>query len=390
MPAPLSGPGVGLPINQNLYPHELNNAPYDTAANRVTLAPGQSVVLPAGDWYVSLGFYLFLQFLDPVTNTWSTGASGGWESSVFFAKSDGFNCRVANMLCCPIGAVVTQYGSSYVQATTTIAVVGGGGSTWLPIVGGQLALSGGTLTANGAGYGVAPLVFIDPPPSAANNTNGVGGIQASGYCTISSGTISGFTFTNPGAGYPSAPAAVIVPSPFDPNLATGITAGTITFSLTGSGSITGALCTNSGAPLANPANITLTVSGAGTNATVTPIVPRTTTAVSLTGTGTGWGTTTGMITSVGGAPPTGTITNSPEFLGIGFKPRPLQSSVAITNAGTVAAQVGTIIDGGMFYGTPTPIQLPGQQAGATGSIAGSTIAFTMGSVNDIAVIQQAP
>lgn len=390
MPQPLSGPGVGLPINQNLYPHELQNAPYDTATNRVCLAPGQSIQLPAGDFYVSLGFYLFLQFLDPVTNAWVTGASGGWEGPIQFVKSDGFNVRIANMLCCPIGGVVTQYGSGYVQASTSISVTGGGGSTWLPIVGGQLTLVGGTLTANGAGYGVAPLVFIDPPPAAANNANGVGGIQASGYCVIANGTVSGFTFTNPGAGYPSAPNAVVVPSPFDPNLSTGITAATITFSLTGSGSITGVRCTNSGAPLSNPANITLTVSGVGTNATVTPIIPRTTTTVSLTGTGLGWGTTTGLITSVGGAPPTGTVTNSPDFLGIGYKPRPLQASVAVTNLGTVANQVGTIIDGGMFYNTPTPVQLPGAQAGQSGSIVGSTIALTMGSTNDIAVIQQAP
>ena len=41
MNAPLSGPGLGLPLPANLYPSELNNAPYDFATNKVCLAPGE-------------------------------------------------------------------------------------------------------------------------------------------------------------------------------------------------------------------------------------------------------------------------------------------------------------------------------------------------------------
>ena len=389
MPAPLSGPGLGLPLPQNLYPSELNNAPYDFPGNRQALAPGESIVLPAGDWYVSLGMYLVIQFLDPFSNTWTTGSAAAWSGGHRFVKSDGFNVRVANLTGCPVSASITNYGAGgYVQSSTTITA-NIGGSLWAPIIGGQLALSGGTLTANGAGYGVAPLVFIQPPPPPANNANGVGGVPASGYCTIASGTISGFTFTNPGAGYPSAPVGVIVPSPFDPNLSSGITAGSITFSLTGSGSLTSALCTNNGAALAGNqfSSLTLTVAGAGTQATLTPNIMQTIVTASLTGTGTGWGTVTALITSAGGAPAAGTITNGPEYNHLAWRPRPAQITAAITNLGTVANQIGTIIDGGLFESAPTPIQLPGAQAG---SLAGSTITFTMGSVTDIAVIQQAP
>lgn len=390
MPSPLSGPGVGLPIPQNLYPTELSNAPYDFGSNRQNISPGDSLVLPAGDWYVSLGMYLVLQFLDPYTNAWAIGASGGWESGVIFVKSDGFNARVANLTGCPVSASVTQYGSAYVQSSTTITA-NIGGSLWAPIVGGQLALSGGTLTASGAGYGVAPLVMIQPPPPPSNNANGVGGIPATGYCTIAGGTISGFTFTNPGAGYPTAPAAVIVPSPFDPNLATGITAGTITFSLTGSGSLTGAICTNNGAALAGNqfSSLTLSIAGAGTNATLTPNILQTIVTGSVTGAGTGYGNAQAvLLTTVGGAPSTGTITTGPEFNHLAFKPRPAQISLTTTGAGgTIAAQAGTIIDGGLFESTPAPVIVAGSQSG---SIAGATIALTMGSVNDIAVIQQAP
>ena len=55
MPTPLSGPGVGLPIPQNLYPSELSNAPYDYGTNQLALAPGQQIPLPAGPWYISCG-----------------------------------------------------------------------------------------------------------------------------------------------------------------------------------------------------------------------------------------------------------------------------------------------------------------------------------------------
>src|SRR5208337_86148 len=98
MPVPLAGPGQGLPFPQNLYPSELLNAPYDPSSNRQALAPGNSIVLPAGDGYIS---------------------------------------RIANLTGCPVSASVTSYGSAYVQSTTSITVAGGT-STWLPIVGGQL------------------------------------------------------------------------------------------------------------------------------------------------------------------------------------------------------------------------------------------------------------
>lgn len=389
MPAPLSGPGIGLPLPQNLYPSELNNAPYDTASNRQALAPGESIVLPAGDWYVSLGFYLVLQFLDPITNTWVVGSSAAWEGGLRFVKSDGFNCRIANLTGCPVGAVITSYGSGYVQSSTTVAVTGGGGSSWLPIVGGQLQLAAGSIVTSqsGAGYGVAPLVMIPPPPGAANNANGVGGIPASGYAGIANGTVSGFTFTNPGAGYPTPPIAVVVPSPFDPNLSTGITAATISFSLTGSGSITGVLCTNNGAPISPPTAITLTVSGAGSQATISPIVMQTIASCSVTGAGTGYGTVAVLITSVGGSASAGTITNNPDFNGIAWRPRPAQISATINGTGTLSVQAGSVIDGGLFEGIPTPVLVPGIESG---SVSGATITFTMGSRNDIAVLQPAP
>lgn len=390
MPSPLSGPGLGLPLPQYLTPSQLQNAPADVSSNRVSLAPGDMLPLPAGDWYVNPGQYCVIQFKDPITGLWNLATSAGWMGGAQFVRSDGFNCRVSNLLGCPVSATVVTFGSAYVQATTTIAVTGGT-STWNPIVGGALAVVGGTLTSNGAGYGVAPIVLIPPPPPAANNANGVGGIPATAFATIASGTVSGISFTNPGAGYPTVPTAVIIPNPTDPNLATGITAATVAFSLTGSGQVRGALCTNPGVPLATPANITLAVAGAGTQATLTPNVMQTVTAASVVGSATtGYGTVAAALTTIGGAPATGTITNGPENLYLAFRPRPAQIGLAVTGVGSLNAQVGTIYDGGLFLGIPTPV-VAIQPVVATGTVTGAhTIALTMGVTNDIVTLQPAP
>lgn len=388
----INGPGVGLPVPQNLYPSDLYGMPYDSASSRIALAPGDTLPIPAGDWFVNTGMYCVIQFLDPVSNTWNMGPNAAYLGGHQFVVSDGFNVRVANLLGCPLTASVTSYGSGYVQATTTITATGGT-STWAPIVGGQLTP---TVISAGAGYGIAPEVFLPGPPGPANNSNGVGGIQASAWANISSGTLtlaSGVSMNNPGAGYNSPATIVLLPCPTDPNLSTGITAATVIFSLTGSGSITGALCTNPGVPI-TPANITLTVTGAGTQGTVVPNVMQTVTAASVSGAGSGYGTISALLTTVGGVPSTGTITNSPEFLGLAWRPRPANIGLAVTLAanGTLATQVGTIYDGGLFLTNSAPgfvLQtLP--ITATTVAVVGATIALTMGSRHDIVTLQPAP
>lgn len=388
----INGPGNGLPYPQGLYPSELNYAPPDSPTNRIALAPGDTLPIPAGDWFVNLGQYNVLQFLDPVTNMWSMGPNAAWNGGHQFVVSDGFNVRVANLTGCPISASVTNYGAGgYVQSTTTITPTPGN-STWLPIVGGQLTV--GSFLARGAGYGVAPEVFIPAPPPAANNSNGVGGIPATAYAVISSGTVSTISFTNPGAGYPSTITAVLVPSPTDPNLSAGITNATILFSLAGSGSITGAICTNNGAPLSNPNQFTLTVTGAGTQATVVGNVLQTVTAATVSTIGAGYGTTAALLTTVGGVPATGTITNNPEFNGLAWRPRQAQIGFTVGGAtGSLGLQNGSIYDGGLFLTNAAPGFVIGTQPIAGGSLASTTvatIALTMGSRADNVIIQPAP
>lgn len=396
MGAQISGPGVGLEIPQFLYPSQIipGTIPYDVGTPQVCLNAGDELPIRAGNWYISLGTYCVLEWLDPLTTSWQIVATASRTQGPMFVKSDGFNLRVANRLGCPVGAVVTAPGNgSYVQASTTISVIGST-ATFAPIVGGQLTMFTATVvTANaGAGYGVSPLVIIPPPPPANVNANGVGGIPASGYASIASGTVSGFTFTNPGAGYPSGTTYTVVPlpNPTDPNLTTGITNATLVFSVIASGSLTGVINTNPGAPI-TPANITLTVGGAGASATVSAVILQTVTAASVVGGSTIGGSSFAALTTAGGGYPTSTFTNSPEFLGLKAVPRPALINLTTGAVGTVAAQVGSIVDGGIFFSAPNPILQTTTIAQGVGSVTGaSTITLTMGSRPDIVWLQPAP
>lgn len=393
MPVPLAGPGQGLPIPQNLYPTQLQNAPQDPSSNRLGLAPGETFVLPAGDWLISLGFYCVLQYLDPVTGTWQMSSSSAYHRGMIFVTADGFTQRIANLTGCIVSASVANAGTGYVQATTTITAIStvfnGAVPTLLPIVGGALNISGGTLVANGAGYGIAPIVMIPPPPPPQVNANGVGGIQASAFAVIASGTVSSVSITNPGAGYPTAPIAVIVPSPFDPNLTTGITNATVAFTLASAGLIMGALVTNNGSPLANGslASVTLSVGGAGASGSLTANVLQTVVSGTLSSAGTGYSTGGVGFTTYGGAPVQGAIANSPESNYIAWMPR--QANIAVTAASVSLAAPATVYDGGLFQSAPTFAAL-NPSVGGTPPTTVAGLTAIMGSHYDIAVIQPGP
>jgi hypothetical protein len=403
MPAPLSGPGVGLQLPQNLYPTELGNAPYDYSSNRIGLTGGQQIPVPAGCWYLNLGFYLLAEYYDPITTSWTIAAAGANQvGAPFYVKSDGFNWRVSNRCGTPVGGIVVASGGSYVQATTTVAVTGGGGSTWNPIVGGGLAVI--SITAVGAGYGVPPLVMIPPPPSATNNPNGVGGRPASAYAVIASGTVNTISIIDQGSGYPTAPTSVVLqPNPTDPNLATGITLGTVNFSLTFAGSITGLINTNPGSAIATPNQLSLSISGAGGGATVAPVMVATLATASITVAGNLYGNTLSsvLMTTGGGYYPTGGITLSQENKNIFARARAAQVLLNAAGAsGSVSVQAGNIVDGGLFFlqgnnasiGVYPVFGIPNVVSGSFGSVAGPTAALTFGGSNvfDVVTMQPAP
>src|SRR5216684_1420137 len=395
MPIPLAGPGQGLPLPQNLFPTQLFNAPADASSNRLALSPGDSFVLPAGDWYVSMGMYMVLQFLDPVTNVWQIVTGAAWTRGMTFISSDGFTSRIANLTGCVVSASILNGGTNYVQATTTLTVIGAFQTgvaipTLLPIVGGALASSATfslAVPTAGNGYGVAPIIMIPPPPPAQANANGVGGIPAMAIAILGAGgSIASVSMINAGAGYPTAPVAVVVPSPFDPNLAVGITTASVSFSLFSAGAITGALVTNNGGPLINGSlgSVTISVGGAGASGSLTANVMQTVISYTLSTIGTGY--TTALVSSYGGAPLQGSITNSLEFQLLAFEPRPV--NIAFPSSVSVATPAA-IYDGGLFEAAPVLVQTPAPFP-AAGAFTLATPVLVMGSRPDVLHIQPAP
>jgi hypothetical protein len=370
MGQPLGGAGILLPPPQNYYPSELRNAPQDPSSNVMTLAGGDTFVIPAGLYYLDVAGPICLQFQDPVNGIWELPRTGsdGFEA----VKSDGYNVRLANLSGCFVGAVITNAGSGYTQATAACAA-SAGGSTWQPVVGGQLSLN--SITAKGGNYGVAPLVMIPPPPSP--------GVQATAYTVITSGTVSGVTLDNVGAGYIATPLAVIVPSPFDPNLSTGVTTATMLLGVVGAGSISAILCTNPGAPVAT-SGVSLTISGgAGINGAATAVQMATLTSVAGLGTGTagGAGFTSGggLVTTVGGVPTATPVITNPLIEGRLFQPRPAQ--MLLQGSGGSVSSVSTVYDGGLFMGVPL-ISVANANGGllTTGASVTATLGTTIGTV----------
>lgn len=340
MAGPISGPGVGLPPPQNLYPTQLYNAPADASSNYIGLAGGDIFTVPAGVWYIDPGKYSFLQFNDPVTGIWRTYNTARGQLS--YVKSDGFNFRVANLTGCPVAAIVVAGGSAYVQGTTTVTP-STGNSTWQAIVGGMLSVV--SVANAGANYGIAPLVFIPPPPPP--------GVQATGYTSTTNGTVSGVTLTNVGAGYKSNPVCQIVPSPFDPNLNSGITTASVVINLNTSTTLASALaavlCTNPGAPTTSLP--TLTVTGAGTLASVVAVTCSSLLNATITGNGGGYATSNTELISTGGTPSGTPAYVNPAIQLTAATPRPAMALLTSGSASTTITSLGTILDGGLFFGT---------------------------------------
>src|SRR5216683_4309003 len=102
----LTGPGVGLPYPQALYPTGLINADAIPGNNLITVAPGQALTIPRGSWMVSVDGYAGIEWLDPVTKTWRIISSA--RQMNLRVMSNGDDYRVANRTSCPVGAVVTN------------------------------------------------------------------------------------------------------------------------------------------------------------------------------------------------------------------------------------------------------------------------------------------
>ncbi len=363
------GPGLGLQVPQTLYPANLlPNAPYVPGSSQITLAAGQTLPIPPGNWLVQVGKYTMIQYLDPVMDIW-------WRYTTVpgaptFIGSDGTNFRVANLTGCPIGAVVTNAGSGYTAGNVTVTA-SAGGSTWTALVGGMVSTTT-TITTAGSGYTIAPLAIFPAPPN--------GGVPATGYCTIASGTVSALTVVNQGAGYLTVPTPAIVPCPSDPNLGSIVNA-VAKVTLTGTGSISAVLCTNSGTAQTSATAPTLTIAGAGgSSAAATAVMLSTATTASVTSGGAGYSATNqNLLTTIGGLTSATAVNTQPAIETAILTPRPALMSLA---GGATITSVTTVIDGGLFSGTPTALV----QTTALITTA-ATIVPTLGFTTDQVVLQ---
>lgn len=219
--------------------------------NGFVLPSGGSFLLPPGVYNVVLGPLSYLQVKDPVQGTWRTFSAAGLQGVVI---ADGGNYRIANLAGTVQTVTITAAGSGYNPAAPPTIGVSAGGAVVTPIIGGAVATA---VTTGGAGY------TQSNPPALIFSAPGPGGIQATGTATVSAGgVITGVTMTNAGAGYSSPPSLLVVNDPRVPN---PTTAAVLTTSLTGAGTVTGALIVDPG--VGQGAAPTLTFSAGAATAT---------------------------------------------------------------------------------------------------------------------------
>lgn len=339
-------------------------------SNELTLQGGQQYLIPPGTWHVATDQYSCIQEYDPITTVWRT--VGGDGSTMRYVNSDGVNRRVANLTGCVVGAQVTTAGSGYTSAPT-ITDNGSAtkGATYLAIVGGAVNTSI-TVANGGTGYTYQPQIIFAAPPSP--------GVQATGVATISAGVITSITVTNQGAGYTSAPVITIQNAPND---TTGKNA-VATATLTGSGTVTAVLVTDPGTPIVSTTTVpTLTFSGGGgSSAAATGLMCWTTTAYTVTSTGSGYVGNV-LIMGFGGTPATSAASYTNPAIQESFvRSRQAVYGGALSST-NLTATGQTLYEGGIFAGVPT-----GYVAGYTGTSVTSAalVSFTMGTARSNVII----
>lgn len=371
--------GTGLPL-QN--PANFG-AGVGVASNVITLNAAEIWLIPSGEYAVVPGPYTTLQFFDPVAQRWvSVAADTALQQ--FPITSDGTNWRLANLTGCVVGSVITAGGNGVsltngigTTATGLTVTISSGGSKWVPVVGGAVNPTV-TITAGGSGYTYPPIVQFSPPPT--------GGIQASGYATISNATVNSIVVTNQGAGYTAAPTITITNDPRD---TTGSGAKcTVNATLLGNTQLTALYPSDPGSALTAVPTFTFAPTSA---ITATAIMNFTVTGLSGVGAQTGYGTATlgnlgiamlGSQISPNASRVTASIAGPLVDIGL-TQPRP--AFLAITSSGNALTTTTAVIDGGFgFQAVPTMLVLP---AGGAGTVAASAlVTCSVGGIVDTSYI----
>src|SRR5271170_2707848 len=225
MPVNIGGPGVVASLG---------------ALNSTTLSlqSGEVYLIPSGRWETKPGIYTTIQEYDPITTIWRSIGAGTTDGSNIRIVSDGTNYRLANQTGCPVGAVVTTAGTGYSSTSPPTVTASAGGSVWKVIVGGSINTSV-TVSNGGSSYVYPPQVTFSAPP--------VGGVPASGHCTLSAGAVSTITVDDQGAGYNTPPTVIFTNDPREGQNGVGTGSGaSAVATLTGSGTVTAVLCLDHG------------------------------------------------------------------------------------------------------------------------------------------------
>jgi hypothetical protein len=268
------GPSDRVAAFQQNVGQQIINQTYG-GAYQIGLAPGQTLLLPSGQWLTQPGPYSDVQYFDQPSQMWRN--FNQYDSIPVPISSDGTNYRYANLTGCPVAAVVTTAGTTLGAAypvtmfAPTGTWVGGvftagtpnfvstasaGGSTWNAFIGGAINTTV-AITAGGTLYTVAPKIVVVPPAAQGNQPF----LPASVTCTISGGAINAVTVTNQGAGYVAPPTLLILNQPGD---------------LTGSGAVLTPALTAAGQLVA------LTMATPGTVQTTVPTIAFSGSAVPAT------------------------------------------------------------------------------------------------------------
>jgi hypothetical protein len=360
------------------------------------LAPAQSVLIPEGQWIAFSGPYSDLQFFDQSQQRW-LGYSA-LDAAPLPVSSDGTNFRFVNSSGTPVGAIVTNAGTTlgstypttmwtpngYWQGGTFTAAASpaltctasSGGSTWNTFIGGAINTTI-AITAGGASYTVAPKIVIVPPANQGSQPF----IPATAICTISAGAINAVTVTNQGAGYVGAPTVLVLNQPGDTTGAGAV----LTPAITGTGQLTAVINNTQGTVLT--AVVTLTIAGASApaSAAASPVhnFSLTNTGAGTVTAGSGYTNGYSLLTTGGIATATPIYTNPAIEKGLTTPTQPYIYSASTTIVGlNNAASINA------FYGTGyqvVPLTL--NPSGGVGSATpGAIVGPTVGGQNDVCLL----
>ena len=177
MPSPLSGPGHRSAVSaEPVSVANCRTLRRIASSNRVALAAGDTFVIPAGDWYINLGFYCVLQYPRSRHQRLGDGTPASASPAGCISSSPTVSTAAsANLTGFAWSASVINGGTNTCRPRPPSPRLGASPSTvptLVPIVGGALALIGAfTLDVRPRALATALLrsIMIPPPPPASDN-----------------------------------------------------------------------------------------------------------------------------------------------------------------------------------------------------------------------------